>query len=65
MAVKEANVRGMMCSYNELNGVPACMSPFLRDLARTTWGFTARPPTRPAHTPAQPTKYAHPPYQVL
>lgn len=29
-----------MCSYNELNGVPACMSPFLRDVLRNNYSFT-------------------------
>jgi len=40
MAVTDGNARGVMCSYNEVNGVPACMSPFLRDLLRTDWNFT-------------------------
>ena len=31
--------RGVMCSYNELNGVPACYSPFLRDVLRGDFGF--------------------------
>ena len=26
-------------SYNEVNGEPACMSPFLRDILRTNWSF--------------------------
>ena len=35
-----AGARGVMCSYNELNGVPACYSPFLRDVLRGDFGFS-------------------------
>ena len=28
-----------MCSYNELNGVPACYSPFLRDVLRGNFAY--------------------------
>jgi len=40
MAVVDGGARGVMCSYNEVNGVPACMSPLLRDKLRGDWGFT-------------------------
>ena len=40
MAVKHGDARGIMCSYNEVNGVPACMSPFLRDVLRKNFSFT-------------------------
>jgi beta-D-xylosidase 4 len=38
-AVTEGGAQGVMCSYNSLNGVPTCASPFLRDLLRGAWGF--------------------------
>eukprot|EP00662_Eupelagonemidae_sp_cell21_P040459 gene40459-45223_t len=38
-AVRLGGVRGVMCSYNAVNGVPACMSPFLRDVLRRNWSF--------------------------
>jgi beta-D-xylosidase 4 len=36
-AAVDAGTRGVMCSYNRLNGIPACMNPFLRDVLRTNW----------------------------
>lgn len=38
-AVTEANAKGIMCSYNALNGVPTCASSFLRDILRKEWDF--------------------------
>ena len=39
--VQSANVSGLMCSYNALNGVPTCASSFLlTDIARKEWGFS-------------------------
>ena len=31
------DTRGIMCSYNEVNGVPACMSPFLRGTPKSSF----------------------------
>jgi xylan 1,4-beta-xylosidase len=33
------NAKGVMCSYNALNGVPTCASSFLTQVLRDTWGF--------------------------
>lgn len=38
-SVVGGDAKGVMCSYNSLNGVPTCASPFLRDLLRGEWGF--------------------------
>lgn len=40
IAIKLGDARGIMCSYNEVNGVPACMSTFLRDVLRKNFSFT-------------------------
>jgi beta-D-xylosidase 4 len=40
MAVTEGQAQGLMCSYNAVNGIPTCASPFLRDALHTDWGFT-------------------------
>ncbi|KAJ4849733.1 putative beta-D-xylosidase 6 [Turnera subulata] len=37
--VQEANVSCLMCSYNQVNGVPACAREDLLQKARTEWGF--------------------------
>ena len=38
--VKKANVSHIMCSYNEVNGVPACGNKqLLTNILRTQWGF--------------------------
>jgi len=37
--VQEGGVAGFMCSYNSLNGVPTCASPFLRRVLREAWGY--------------------------
>ncbi|KAJ1454892.1 family 3 glycoside hydrolase, partial [Pelagophyceae sp. CCMP2097] len=35
-----AGAKGVMCSYNAVNGVPSCASAFLlRDVLRKAWGF--------------------------
>ncbi|KAK5115790.1 hypothetical protein LTR62_000879 [Meristemomyces frigidus] len=39
-AVQFAKARGLMCSYNAVNGVPSCANSFfLQNLLRETWGF--------------------------
>ncbi|KAK4501733.1 hypothetical protein PRZ48_007542 [Zasmidium cellare] len=39
-AVQFAKARGLMCSYNAVNGVPSCANSFfLQTLLRDTWGF--------------------------
>ena len=39
-AVQQGGARGVMCSYNEYNGVPACGDAWLlRDVLRRGWGF--------------------------
>lgn len=39
-AVIQGGVHGLMCSYNEVNGVPSCGDPFLlNDTLRNAWGF--------------------------
>lgn len=37
--IREAGALGVMCSYNAVNGIPACASPLLK-AARDTWGFS-------------------------
>lgn len=38
--VEKGRVSGLMCSYNSINGVPSCASPWLLDeVARGDWGF--------------------------
>lgn len=40
-AVRDANVRTVMASYNEIDGVPShCNSWLLNDILRKEWGFT-------------------------
>lgn len=39
-AVQEAQVAGVMCAYNAIDGVPACATPMLNQLIRREWGFT-------------------------
>eukprot|EP00123_Amoebidium_parasiticum_P014893 comp22688_c0_seq2/m.35130 comp22688_c0_seq2/g.35130 ORF comp22688_c0_seq2/g.35130 comp22688_c0_seq2/m.35130 type:complete len:436 (-) comp22688_c0_seq2:9-1316(-) len=39
MSVQQGNAKGIMCSYNAVNGVPACASNFLSRVLRDTWGF--------------------------
>jgi beta-glucosidase-like glycosyl hydrolase len=39
-AVEGARVSGIMCSYNEVNGIPSCANSFLlNEIARQEWGF--------------------------
>jgi beta-glucosidase-like glycosyl hydrolase len=38
-SVVDGGAAGIMCSYNAINGVPACASPLLSNVLRTTWGF--------------------------
>ncbi|XP_071113743.1 uncharacterized protein [Haliotis cracherodii] len=36
----KAGASGVMCSYNSVNGIPACLSKYLlTDVLRTDWGF--------------------------
>jgi beta-glucosidase-like glycosyl hydrolase len=37
-AIKDADARGVMCSYNSVLGTPSCLSPLLA-AARKQWGF--------------------------
>lgn len=39
-AVRHADAKGVMCSYNAVNGVPSCGNSFLRDHLRGRWNFT-------------------------
>lgn len=40
-AVKVGNAKGVMCSYNAVNGVPSCASKFLlQNVLRDTWNFS-------------------------
>ncbi|CUF69598.1 glycoside hydrolase family 3, putative [Bodo saltans] len=38
--IVEGQAKGVMCSYNSLNGIPTCASPFLKDKLRGSWNFT-------------------------
>jgi beta-D-xylosidase 4 len=39
--VERARTRSLMCSYNEVNGVPSCANgAFQNDIARGQWGFS-------------------------
>lgn len=39
-ACVEANVQSIMCSYNAINGIPACAHRyFINDILRENWGF--------------------------
>ena len=38
-AVQEGKARGVMCSYNALNGVPTCLDARLNRVLRSSWGF--------------------------
>jgi xylan 1,4-beta-xylosidase len=39
-SVVQGGAKGVMCSYNEVNGIPSCAnSLLLKDLLRDTWGF--------------------------
>lgn len=41
MSVKDGKVGALMCSYNYLNGLPACSNkPMLTDVLRDDWKFT-------------------------
>ena len=37
--IKHGGAMGVMCSYNELNGVPTCGNPNLTSILRDQWGF--------------------------
>lgn len=38
MCVKEGNVASVMCSYNQVNGVPTCADPnLLKKTVRARW----------------------------
>ena len=38
-SVVEGGAKGVMCSYNAVNGVPTCASDFLTSVLRGKWGF--------------------------
>ena len=34
------NIKGIMCSYNSINGIPSCANTkMLTDILRKRWGF--------------------------
>ena len=37
--ITEGGAHSMMCAYNELAGVPACMNPDLQPVVKDTWGL--------------------------
>eukprot|EP00038_Savillea_parva_P000253 m.95117 g.95117 ORF g.95117 m.95117 type:complete len:954 (-) comp10088_c0_seq1:7-2868(-) len=37
-AIRDAGARGIMCSYNAVEGIPTCLSALMRN-ARSDWGF--------------------------
>ncbi len=37
--ITEGGAHSIMCAYNELAGVPACMNPDLQSLVKETWGL--------------------------
>eukprot|EP00937_MAST-01D_sp_MAST-1D-sp2_P001941 g1941.t1 len=37
-AIRDAGAKGVMCSYNAVNGKPTCVDPLMR-AAREAWGF--------------------------
>lgn len=39
MSVVDGGAKGVMCSYNAINGVPTCASPLLNATLRGNWGF--------------------------
>jgi len=40
-SVREGNAKGVMCSYNAVNGVPSCANRFLlQDVLRDSWNFS-------------------------
>ena len=49
--LEKGKVSGLMCSYNEVNGIPSCANSWLlTTVAREAWGFDGSAPT-PPHTP--------------
>jgi beta-glucosidase len=38
-AVREGHANGIMTAYNQINGVPAAVTPLLKSLVVGTWGF--------------------------
>ncbi|EDQ89770.1 uncharacterized protein MONBRDRAFT_36817 [Monosiga brevicollis MX1] len=39
VAVTEGKAKGVMCSYNAVNGIPTCAHPLLRTVLRDLWKF--------------------------
>ncbi|CAH9144406.1 unnamed protein product [Cuscuta epithymum] len=37
--IRDGEATCIMCSYNEVNGIPACANRYLLDRARSDWGF--------------------------
>lgn len=37
--IREGKAKGVMCSYNAVNGIPTCLDPLMK-AARTAWNFT-------------------------
>ena len=38
-AIRDGHANGMMTAYNQINGVPAAVTPLLQTLVRGDWGF--------------------------
>ena len=38
-SVQQGGAKGVMCSYNAVNGVPTCANGFLANVLRNVWGF--------------------------
>jgi hypothetical protein len=60
--VSKGGALGVMCSYNAINGTPACAHPLLFRALRGTWGFEVRACVGVAHT--HHTDPPHPPPRV-
>jgi len=39
-AVQQGGAKGVMCSYNSINGIPTCAHPMLNKVLRETWNFS-------------------------
>jgi len=38
-SIREGKAKGVMCSYNAVNGIPSCLDPLMK-AARESWNFT-------------------------
>ncbi|REE96802.1 beta-glucosidase family protein [Thermomonospora umbrina] len=39
ISIQKANPGALMCSYNMINGSPACQAPAVMDIVKNEWGF--------------------------